>query len=190
MKPRTSSSQSISIWLRTSTISSLPPNILIFQHKIIWDLYRKGMSFPKIKQHQQICPRPLNYLHHTFSTEEDLQLRSESEALSWALSHDSGGGRRIGRSGPAARGARPVAGATACRRDGEAAEQQVHGGQQGLEEAHRAEGWAAVWGEVYFVGVWAGGDEGWLELVWSAAEWEERGCKKLMTELIPVKCEW
>lgn len=61
----------------------------------------------------------------------------------------------------------------ACWRYGEAAEQQVHGGEQRLEEADRAEGRPPMWGEVYLVGVWAGRDEGWLELVWSAAEGEK-----------------
>lgn len=42
---------------------------------------------------------------------------------------------------------------------GQAAEQQVHGWEQGLEQADRAECRAAVGGEVHLVGVGAGGEE-------------------------------
>ena len=120
-------------------------------------------SFRKIKQHQHICPRQLKYLHYA--------LRSEGEALPWALSHHSCGGRRLCRSGGGRHlaGARPLARATSCWRDGETAEQHVHGGEQGLKEADGAEGGAPVGGEVDLVGVWAGGDEGWLQMVLSAA---------------------
>lgn len=37
-------------------------------------------------------------------------------------------------------------------------------------------------GEVYLVGVWAGGDEGGLGMAWSATGREERGDKKLKTK--------
>ena len=44
-------------------------------------------------------------------------------------------------------------------RDRQATEEEVHGGQEGLQEADRAESRASVGGEVDFVGVRAG----WLE---------------------------
>lgn len=149
------------------------PPILLFFNLLFQTCIEKEWSLSKINH--QMCPRRLWYLHYTFSAEKDLQLRSKSEALPRAFSHRSGGGGGgIWRSGPAPSG-RPLARATACWRDGEAAEQQVHGGKQGLEEADGAEGGAPMGGEVYLVGVWAGGDEGWLELVWSATGREKEG---------------
>lgn len=53
-------------------------------------------------------------------------------------------------------GGRRLTRAAGDRRDGQAAEEQVHGGEEGLEEADGAEGRASVRGEVDFVGVRAG----------------------------------
>lgn len=85
---------------------------------------------------------------HIHLRSSDLELRSESQALPRVFSHGCagvGGRLRSGAGGPVPRGgclagARSLAQAAASRRDGEAAEQQVHGGQQGLQEADGAEG--------------------------------------------------
>lgn len=53
-------------------------------------------------------------------------------------------------------------------RHGETAEQQVHGGEQGLEQAHGAERRAAMGSEVYLVGVWTGRDDGRFGIIRSA----------------------
>lgn len=53
-------------------------------------------------------------------------------------------------------GGRSLTGAASDRRHREATEQEVHGGQQGLQEADGAESGASVGGKVDFVGVGAG----------------------------------
>lgn len=53
-------------------------------------------------------------------------------------------------------GGRSLTGAAGDRRHRQAAEQEVHGGQQGLQETHGAESGASVGGEVDFIGVRAG----------------------------------
>lgn len=91
------------------------------------------------------------------TSKRPVTLRSERQTLPGRFCHGGGGGvlRRSPRAGAGAL-SRAAAGG---RGDGEAAEQQVHGGEQGLEEADGAEGGGPVRGEVDLVGVGAGGDE-------------------------------
>lgn len=106
------------------------------------------------------------------TAEKHLQLWSEGETVLGDLSSGAAAAA-AGDGGRVLRGAHARAWAAGCRRDSQAAEQQVHGGEQRLGEADGAEGRTPVGGEVYLVGVWAGGDEGWLELVQCAVEGEE-----------------
>lgn len=106
----------------------------------------------------------------------------ESDALARVLCH-RWCGRSLWNRGPAGwqrplAGGRARAGATSCRRNAEASKQHVHGRQQGLQEADRAEGRAPIGGKVYLVGVWAGGDQSWFEFQWSARGREKESLEK------------
>lgn len=83
-----------------------------------------------------------------------------------------------GRAPPSSRhaqvsGGRGLAGAAGDGRHRQAAEQQVHGGQEGLQQADGAESGASVGSEVDFVGVGAGRLEEGLVLTGRPAGGEE-----------------
>lgn len=74
---------------------------------------------------------------------------------------------------------RGLTGAAGDWRDWQAAEKQVHGGQQGLQETDGAESRASMWGKVDFIGIGAG----WLKerlILTAGAEGKEE--KKGVTE--------
>lgn len=115
------------------------------------------------------------HLHHFLRTE--LQLWSEGEALSRAVSQNDGGSGRIRRRAPVSGGSRLEGARSLVRiwtvpdgRDCEAADQQIHGRKQGFQKADGAEGGASVGGEVHLVGIWAGGDQSFLVLMWNTVE--------------------
>lgn len=74
-------------------------------------------------------------------------------------------------------GGRGLTWAAGDRRDWQATEEEVHGGQEGLQETDGAESGASVGGEVYLIGIRAGGLEERLFLT-GRAEGEEMGSMK------------